>query len=407
MANDCKPRSRVTPATEVGVPLPGSCMETVPPTAPECMERLESPGSECCPDDSEERGWYNARLVLSCPFGSRGGGVVVERGRFFSSISQEVADADAQAYAESLLSCIWWNTEQIVICPEGSSGNPVIVPADSFSSTVSQADADAKAISHGETLLECRVVDAHYYELPFYHYLNVDFDTIPVTMIYAGRVKVWDTGTIEFAGHIRCTRSGYSYRVWVGPTDMSGAYHVVGTTSAPQVWQPVSWAYRPPLNEYVYSILGVDINGGGTWRQRLWSFADGGWSFPIRFDGFQTSSADMDGTITRSATEITCTGTASKFNGSCAWDWWSSVTPMSDPATWEFSGYSGAIQVTTPIYTTTAPMLDSATVGVYARWYSGSPTPTPSDVTRLCSVGPFYRPTYDPLPQVGIDPVDP
>lgn len=94
MANDCKPRSRVTPVTEPPLPLPGSCMETVPPPAPECMDGLESPGAECCPDDSEERGWYNDPVKSPCEK------VVVPYGTYHSEVSQEEADllADTAAY---------------------------------------------------------------------------------------------------------------------------------------------------------------------------------------------------------------------------------------------------------------------------------------------------------------------
>ena len=157
---------------------------------------------------------------------------------------------------------------------------------------------------------------------------------------------------------------------------------------------------------YVHSILGADFGTSAVWLRKLWSFEDGGWAFPIVFDGFQTERADMDGTITRSATAITCTGNAWRApEASSAWDWWSSATPGETPAGWVFSGYSGVVQVANPTYTTVATMPDSATAGIYARWYSGSPYTGVPDVTSICAGGPFSRPAYDPVLRIGIDPL--
>ena len=97
MANDCKPRTKVTPVTEPEIPLPtSSCMEELLPAAPECMEVLESPASDCCPDDAVEHGWYNEEIRDPCE------NVVVPYAAFLSSESQEAADtlADQQAYLE-------------------------------------------------------------------------------------------------------------------------------------------------------------------------------------------------------------------------------------------------------------------------------------------------------------------
>ena len=247
-------------------------------------------------------------------------------------------------------------------------------------------------------------VETGYYELPFYHTLSVGYDTAPVTMLFRGVVRVWELGTIEIVGHILCTRAGYEYRVWVGPSENSGSYHIVGTTTQEATWEPVSWIYRPEDGSYVHAILGADL-GGATWLRRLWSFGDGGWRFPIVFDGFQTSYADMDGTITRTETQVLCTGNSYRYGASTAWDWWGSVTPGEHPDDWVFSDYSGVVQVSTPTYSTVAALPDSATVGILARWYSGSPYPGGADVTRICSVGPFYRPAHDPILRYGIDPL--
>ena len=247
-------------------------------------------------------------------------------------------------------------------------------------------------------------LESSYYELPFYHTLNVGYDTAPITMLFRGRVRLWESGTVELDGHILSTRAGKAYRVWVGPNKNNGAYLVVGTTTRGATWEKAYWAYRPDEGSYVHAILGADI-GVATWLRKLWSFEEGGWSFPIVFDNFQTYDADMDGTILRSETEVTCTGTAYRLNSSSAWDWWNSVTPGEAPGDWVFSGYSGCFQVATPTYKTVATIPDSATSGIYARWYSGSPYPTEADVTRICAVGPFYRPAYDPTPQTGTDPL--
>ena len=246
-----------------------------------------------------------------------------------------------------------------------------------------------------------------YYEIPFYHTLTVGYDTEPLTMLFRGKVRLWGSGTVEIDGHILCTRAEKAYRVWVGPTTTTGAFHTVGTTTLEGVWEEVYWVHHPDEGSYVHCILGADFGTAAVWLRKLWSFEDGGWAFPIVFDNFGTTNAGMDGTITRSETAITCTGGAYNYDASSAWDWWSSVTPGETPDDWVLSGYSGMANVSQPTYTTTAEIPDSATTGIYARWYSGSPFPDAGNVTRLCSVGPFYRPAHDPVLQLGVDPLDP
>ena len=250
-----------------------------------------------------------------------------------------------------------------------------------------------------------------YYEIPFFQTLTVGFEMIdlvptPITMFFMGKVRLWRSGTVEMIGYTHCTLAGREYRVWVGPTTTEGEYHAVGTTAQALTWEEAYWVYRPAVGSYVHAILGADL-GGAVWLRKLWSFEEGGWSFPIVFDNFGTTNADMDGTITRSETAITCTGGAYNYDASTAWDWWSSVTPGETPDDWVLSGYSGMAHVSQPTYTTTAEIPDSATTGIYARWYSGSPFPDAGNVTRLCSVGPFYRPAHDPVLQLGVDPLDP
>ena len=244
-----------------------------------------------------------------------------------------------------------------------------------------------------------------YYELPFYHTLGVGYDTGEVTMLFRGKVRLWESGTVEIDGHIQCNRAGKAYRVWVGPTTTTGAFHTVGTTTLENGWEAVYWAHHPNAGSYVHGVLGADF-GVPIWLRKLWSFEDGGWAFPIVFDGFQTELADMDGTITRSDTEIICSGNAWRSpEASSGWGWWSSVTPSETPTAWVISGYSGVIQVSNPTYTTVAAMPDSATTGIYPRWFSGSPYSGVPDMTRICAVGPFYRPSHDPAPRIGVDPL--
>ena len=249
--------------------------------------------------------------------------------------------------------------------------------------------------------------EGSYYEIPFSQTLTVGYDLGEITLNFAGKVRLWESGTVEMIGYTHCTLANREYRVWVGATTATGAYHVVGTTTQALTWEEAYWVYRPAEGSHVYCILGADLSGSATWLRKLWSFEDGGWAFPIVFDNFGTTYADMDGTITRSETAITCTGNASRNSASAAWDWWSSATPGETTDDWVFSGYSGVMQVSTPTYTTVATMPDSATAGIYARWYSGSPYPGPAYVTRICSVGPFYRPSHDPVLQTGVDPLDP
>ena len=265
---------------------------------------------------------------------------------------------------------------------------------------------DATGNTMGYALGGCPPRTNYYYELPFYHTLTVGYDTEPLTMLFRGKVRLWGSGTVEIDGHILCTRAEKAYRVWVGPTTTTGAFHTVGTTTLEGVWEKVYWVHNLDDWSYVHSILGADFGTSAVWLRKLWSFEDGGWAFPIVFDGFMTELAHIDGTITRSATAITCTGNAGKApEASSAWDWWSSATPGETPNDWVFSGYSGVEQVATPTYTTVAAMPDSATAGIYARWYSGSPYPSVADVTRICAVGPFYRPAHDPALRIGVDPL--
>ena len=97
MADDCKPRIKVVPVVDSPLPSAPLCSEGVPPVAPDCTERLESPGLECCPDDSEERGWYNNPVESPCDE------VVVRYGVYHSAESQEAADALADFYAYEAL----------------------------------------------------------------------------------------------------------------------------------------------------------------------------------------------------------------------------------------------------------------------------------------------------------------
>ena len=275
---------------------------------------------------------------------------------------------------------------------------------------------DATGNATGYALGGCPLIpptppEGSYYELPFRQeltlgwYFDDDSHQGPVTMYFYGEVRLWESGTVEMLGSIYCNRAGQAYRVWIGPTTTTGAFHVVGTTVLANTGENVHWVHHLDEGSYVHCILGADFGTSAVWLRKLWSFEEGGWSFPIVFDNFGTSNADMDGTITRSATQISCTGNAYNYSASAAWDWWSSVTPGETANDWVFSGYSGVIQVSTPTYTTVATMPDSATVGIYARWYSGSPYPGPAYVTRLCSVGPFFRPAHDPSVQTGIDPL--
>lgn len=82
MANDCKPR--IKPA--------------------ECPELIPASPSDCCPEDSVERGWYNARLVLTCP-DSPETYVVVPSNYFHSTVSQEDANSIALLSAQNQLVC--------------------------------------------------------------------------------------------------------------------------------------------------------------------------------------------------------------------------------------------------------------------------------------------------------------
>lgn len=81
--------------------------------------------------------------------------VNIPAGTYTSSISQDDADTQASAAAESAaqtqLICTWWNEEQTYVanCPTGQSGTPVsiTIPAGQYSSTYSQDDANTQALN--------------------------------------------------------------------------------------------------------------------------------------------------------------------------------------------------------------------------------------------------------------------
>ena len=103
---------------------------------------------------------------------------------------------------------------------------------------------DATGNGLGYALSGCPLIppippEGEYYELPFYHLVTVGYDTVPINMYFAGRVRLWASGTVEIDGHILCTRAGKDYRVWVGPTTTTGAFHTVGTTTLEGVWEEV------------------------------------------------------------------------------------------------------------------------------------------------------------------------
>lgn len=169
---DCKPRLFVIPEVEPILPSSELCLETTAPVAP-----------DCCENDAEERGFYNARIVLRCPAGSEGSRVVVEHGDFFSAVSQEAADAEAQEYADSQLVCLWWNTEQTFTCQSSDTigghtleDDPIgivfnsdngfglwlgdfsgsnTISAHTISSLVSQDEADEQAYTLAEETADC------------------------------------------------------------------------------------------------------------------------------------------------------------------------------------------------------------------------------------------------------------
>lgn len=81
------------PLTDLPLPSTASlCMETAAPVAP-----------DCCENDAEERGFYNARIVLRCPESVYADRIVIPAGTIFSSLSQGDADDQAYTLARSLI----------------------------------------------------------------------------------------------------------------------------------------------------------------------------------------------------------------------------------------------------------------------------------------------------------------
>lgn len=147
-----------------------------------CDEPLGSVASDCCDDDSVERGWYNSRLVLACPEGGIGAVVVIPYAQFWSDESQEAADALALEQAESQLFCTFYSAEASAVCEvlneayhslEEESIGPgfqfytgtyawptlgtgsITIPAGTVTSTISQEDANEQAQLLADSLLEC------------------------------------------------------------------------------------------------------------------------------------------------------------------------------------------------------------------------------------------------------------
>lgn len=96
--------------------------------------------------------WENTEVSIPCPDSALGGPVVVAAGTYASYESQPIAQAQAQAAAESQVgtTCYWDNEEQTVNCPDGETGGPFTVPAGTYQSFVSQADANAIALADAQ-----------------------------------------------------------------------------------------------------------------------------------------------------------------------------------------------------------------------------------------------------------------
>lgn len=191
---DCKPRIRVSP--DVLVPVDGD-VDTCGVIA---------------------RGFYNSRLVGRCPAGSEGDRVVIEAGEFFSSESQEAADALAADALDSQLVCLWWNTEQTFTCQSsdtvgghtleedsigtvfnsdkgfglwlGDLSGSNTISAHTISSLISQEEADDQAYTLAEETADC-LLEKSFPLITFWPDYDFGADSLEAyavgeTILYAG-----------------------------------------------------------------------------------------------------------------------------------------------------------------------------------------------------------------------------
>lgn len=112
-----------SPCAPIGGALPPQSKFGVPAAVTGCG--ISSFGDKSClagdnivvPFVPPPRVYYNTRATASCPSGTTGGPFVAEAGQFSSTVSQADADAQAQAYLNSLLTtCQSQNVPAFVDC---------------------------------------------------------------------------------------------------------------------------------------------------------------------------------------------------------------------------------------------------------------------------------------------------
>lgn len=105
----------------------------------DCLDQQLDPVTGCR--------WVNVEKTCDCAPDQQGGPFTVPAGTYSSQLSQEDADAQAEADCEdqAIAGCYWSNDEVNCDCPSGEVGGPFTVAAGLYTSQVSKEDANAQA----------------------------------------------------------------------------------------------------------------------------------------------------------------------------------------------------------------------------------------------------------------------
>lgn len=254
----------------------------------------------------------------------------------------------------------------------------------------------------------------NYIEVPFMQFARFrgedatthDFLTHYDT-IFNGTVRLWESGTVEFIGFAKTDAPlGRTYRVWEGdsPTDAGGQHHDVIALPGDNTYYAVNFAVKPASGKSIHVIAPFTLNTGGTSdgnRVVLWSYAAGGWIFPVNFN--IGSDAGIMGAIDRSGTNSTCVGSSGTWttisNNAVVWSY---LCDNSWDNRASFISEYGAVGVS-GTFNLSRTIPDSATQGVL--WFCADAQGGTNQAWGTFAVGPILRSDYDPVVQQGVDPL--
>jgi hypothetical protein len=270
--------------------------------------------------------------------------------------------------------------------------------------------AEASAVAYDISFESVNVL-TNYIEMPFFQaWLFYPSELIgPKFLQYRGIVRLWESGTVQLIGEATVNYTGgKDYKVWIGdsPTDVGGHDETVISVPGDSAWHAVDWAYLPPSGKVVH--IRYDGNDPGVPAQ-VWSYADGGWTFPITFRCEGDGGSRLNGTATRSGTTFSVSGSlgasASFATG------FGIYTYEQDSADWSnTNGVTHFVDSIPPTLTTawgpyTHTIPDSATKGIRFLGELAGGTGGAYGYGARCDFGPVLLATHDPVIQQGVDPL--